>query len=100
MGGGARDSADQWMARLAAVIGRVARDADRRGVLEALGGGLAEGFAAALARIWLYDPADDALHAQITVGDVRDYSGSSDMIPLAEARWPIAPAMRDLRSPP
>jgi signal transduction histidine kinase len=88
-----QDDATAWMTKLARVMDRVTVDADRQGVLAALAGGLVDEFDAALARIWLYDPRDNAMHVRITAGDVRDLSGSSERIPLTGDLWPIARAL-------
>ncbi|MGD9893005.1 MAG: GAF domain-containing protein, partial [Dehalococcoidia bacterium] len=87
------DDAGVWLHKLSRVMARVTFDSDRQGVLSALADGLVEEFDAALARIWLYDPGDNAMHARATAGSVRDYSGSSETIPLTGVLWPIARAM-------
>ena len=88
-----QDTSETWLAALARVMASVTANADREGVLDALARGLVEEFGAALARIWLYDPADDAMHARATAGNVRDLSGSTSRIPFRDARWPIARAI-------
>jgi signal transduction histidine kinase len=67
----------RWVAALARCMARVTANADREGVLAALAGGLVEEFDAALARIFLYDPADDALQLRCSAG-----------LPEAEHRLP------------
>jgi len=84
---------ERWLPALARVMARMTASVDRDGVLHALAEGLAAEFGAALARIWLYDPTDDALHDRATAGDVQDQSGSSSYLPLRSATWPVAQAM-------
>jgi signal transduction histidine kinase len=82
-----------WLAALTRVMTRVTAHAGGPGVLDALANGVVAEFEAALVRMWLYDPADHAMHARVTAGDVRDLSGSTDRIPVDEARWPVARAL-------
>ena len=92
-----RETPEAWLTVLTRVMARITANADREGVLGALVDGLVEEFGVALARIWLYDPADDAMHARATAGDVTDLAGSSSFIPLKDAVWPVARAMAEHR---
>lgn len=79
-------------------MARVTERADRERVAGALADGLVEEFGVALARIWLYDPARDAIHLRATAGLIRDPSIGGAPIPLGELSPPVAAALRARRA--
>jgi len=94
-----QEGAGDWLGALARVMARVTANADREGVLHALTAGLVEEFGVALARIWLYDPADDTLHLRASSGLGEDSALPGERIAMSTGtpHAPIARAVREQR---
>ena len=83
------DAPTGWMSALARVMARVTANADREGVLTTITSGLVEEFGVALARLWLYYPADDTLHLRASAGIPDEHLGGLEHLPLTETRAPV-----------
>jgi signal transduction histidine kinase len=83
------DTPETWMAALSRVMERITADADSKGLPAALAAGLAQEFGVAVAAIWLYDPADDALHLRASHGLGGSASYLIRQIPARAANTPI-----------
>lgn len=94
-----QQDAGDWLGALARVMARVTANADREGALHALTAGLVEEFGVALARIWLYDPADDSLHLRASsgLGGDDELPGARIAVSTGEPHAPIARAVRERR---
>lgn len=90
-------NAGDWLGALARVMARVTANADREGALHALTAGLVEEFGVALARIWLYDPADDTLHLRASSGLGGELPGEHIAVSTGIPHAPIARAVREQR---
>src|SRR5436305_1532067 len=75
-----------WLTALTRATARVTANADRDGVLHALAHAVVDEFTAALAHIWLYDPAEGALLLGAGAGATGDARGLAGRIPISETR--------------
>jgi signal transduction histidine kinase len=75
-----QDNPGEWMTTLGRVMARVTAGADRENVLDVLCRAMVEEFGIVLARIWLFDPADDMLHLRASAGHVDGLSGAFDHV--------------------
>ena len=82
------DAAASFLGAVGRVMARITTGADRQGVLDALAAGPVADLGVDLVRIWLYDPADDALH-------LRARASCTGLVPDSVARL----TLRDLQAP-
>ncbi len=73
-----------WPRALSRVMTRITANADRQDVLTALANGLVDEFGVDLAQIWLYDPADDALHVRAVAGYTGGEATPAERLPLRD----------------
>src|SRR3712207_2940659 len=53
---------DTWLDAVGRVMARIGESAGGAGMLDVLARGVVEEFGVAMVAVWVYDPADDALH--------------------------------------
>ena len=76
------EAAESYLRAVGRVMARITANVDRQGVLEAVADGLVADLGIDLACIWLYDPADDALH-------LRARAGATGLVPDFDYRWTL-----------
>jgi len=82
-----------WLAALHRVMARVSAHADSAGGPAALAASLLEEFGVDVARIWIYDPADDALQLCARASQLFADTNFPDRVPLDMAESPIVRAI-------
>lgn len=88
-----QDTPQTWMSALTRVMARVTAAAGRERVMDALVAGLVDEFGIVLARVWLYDPADDSLQLRASAGPAAEYRGAVTRVPMRDVYAPVARAV-------
>ena len=88
---------DTWLDAVGRVMARIGESAGGDGMLDALARGVVDEFGVAMAAVWVYDPADDALHLRATAGIPGYRERAPATLPPRDLTLPLCRVMQTAR---